>query len=962
LLLLNLLALKPPFFATNQLALIRKICEEDVELLPSKAGYSEQLQFMISQMLIKDPEKRPSIQQILDYGPVQQRQYELQLRRERKISTKLRDDLKNKHSNYLYEIRSLKKENDYLKKNLMAEEKKYQDARAMQAEVEKQRLVDQRHYERQLEILRTKLAAANDEIEYLSLNQTPSTANNNMTNTVAHQGLHSREVSQSFDLGSGSSSSANGTSILHRNHHRNTADSRNSVRNSGGDSDAAASGRQSVSNINDDHSTVRATGIGQEIKIPFSTSGGATNVISRSSRETPRHHSRRPVSKSLSPNTRCEERGLHRKDTNNSNGLPHQRVLLRKNGNRVGYSPAAYTNDDEETLANISSIPVANAKNQQCLNNQSHQQPRSKSEPLLSRRRRRNKTNRNSSGVGENGVDGETFSSPSSNDEFRFHPVVPDEDEDLPPSSSITSTLSSTLSIQAITSDTSQQPQKLVTPRGLNIKPLHGFNTPSPSFLCPPPKLPRMTSLTSLLTSPATVAVDIESTATTNAQLPTSMSTLSSNGKSKTPVVAPGKKKKKLKEEKVYNGVSRLRKVQNTSSNGSYGQSLGPTSVAPSALSTQPNTGFSTPTTATTVLNSRQTPTRSPRSTTVLNFTVDDFGLCSPRRAAGLPKFHAMYAWRKVHLSSSKTPNNRSDSPSSLANSLSSSTSSGEGGSPCRADLLDSSNKTMQHLMESGRVWNNTIRMKMRKKKRARISKNRHYHVPDDGLIVVYQMNTFETNSCKNGNTGSISNCVSCVKSVKARYEGNSDGDFSSIKSFSDSIPLRACPSFAGMGRSFYFFEVPLDSTVDGELVELMLSFDKRIVSKVEQIVVLSNDRRFISLASSLPWDEEQRIKKLKQQAQQKQLENATFKTTSTTTNTSTTPATASTITPTTVSKTARYSRANDVTTDSLPRNNDRNSLLSSLKSSGFKLSATQQEKLLNKIKSYKRSISPSFA
>ena len=50
-------ALKPPFNATNQLALAKRICEQEVAPLPVEAGYSKDLQFIISQMLRKDPEK-----------------------------------------------------------------------------------------------------------------------------------------------------------------------------------------------------------------------------------------------------------------------------------------------------------------------------------------------------------------------------------------------------------------------------------------------------------------------------------------------------------------------------------------------------------------------------------------------------------------------------------------------------------------------------------------------------------------------------------------------------------------------------------------------------------------------------------------------------------------------------------------------------------------------------------------
>jgi NIMA (never in mitosis gene a)-related kinase len=91
-------ALKPPFNATNQLALAKRICEEEVEPLPVSAGYSKDLQFIISQMLRKDPEKRPSIQQILAYGPVQQRQYEVLLKRERRLSSRTHNDLRDQVS------------------------------------------------------------------------------------------------------------------------------------------------------------------------------------------------------------------------------------------------------------------------------------------------------------------------------------------------------------------------------------------------------------------------------------------------------------------------------------------------------------------------------------------------------------------------------------------------------------------------------------------------------------------------------------------------------------------------------------------------------------------------------------------------------------------------------------------------------------------------------------------------
>lgn len=59
---------RPPFEASNHLALAHKIVYEDpASLLSSSTKDAGQLAFLISKMLQKDMNKRPSIQQVLEY-------------------------------------------------------------------------------------------------------------------------------------------------------------------------------------------------------------------------------------------------------------------------------------------------------------------------------------------------------------------------------------------------------------------------------------------------------------------------------------------------------------------------------------------------------------------------------------------------------------------------------------------------------------------------------------------------------------------------------------------------------------------------------------------------------------------------------------------------------------------------------------------------------------------------------
>lgn len=169
--------------------------------------------------------------------------------------------------------------------------------------------------------------------------------------------------------------------------------------------------------------------------------------------------------------------------------------------------------------------------------------------------------------------------------------------------------------------------------------------------------------------------------------------------------------------------------------------------------------------------------------------------------------------------------------------------------------------------MESGRVWDNTARLRIRKPRSGRRF--------NDGLIVIFQIAA-----------GLESGDIPMVKSLKARFKGADDCDFSVCKNLSNPIPLRVSPmallenSIAGGGNGgdaggslagneskkycedrtplssspFYFFDVNLNP-VDGPVEEIILAFEKRNVSKVEEVIVLLPDKRFIGFASSLPLD-----------------------------------------------------------------------------------------------------------
>ena len=59
----EIVALRPPFEATNHLALAKKIIQGTIERIPDRS--SEDLQEVVQWMLSTDPEQRPSVEDLL---------------------------------------------------------------------------------------------------------------------------------------------------------------------------------------------------------------------------------------------------------------------------------------------------------------------------------------------------------------------------------------------------------------------------------------------------------------------------------------------------------------------------------------------------------------------------------------------------------------------------------------------------------------------------------------------------------------------------------------------------------------------------------------------------------------------------------------------------------------------------------------------------------------------------------
>ena len=70
--------MKPPFQATNHLALAGKIINSEVERIPT--GYSEDLDNVVKWMLNKDPTKRPSVEELMKIQKIQLRMNERKMK------------------------------------------------------------------------------------------------------------------------------------------------------------------------------------------------------------------------------------------------------------------------------------------------------------------------------------------------------------------------------------------------------------------------------------------------------------------------------------------------------------------------------------------------------------------------------------------------------------------------------------------------------------------------------------------------------------------------------------------------------------------------------------------------------------------------------------------------------------------------------------------------------------------
>lgn len=75
-----MVALRPPFEASNHLALAKKIIQGKIERIPER--YSEDLQNVIERMLSTDPERRPSVDQLSDIQKIKLRMNEREMREE----------------------------------------------------------------------------------------------------------------------------------------------------------------------------------------------------------------------------------------------------------------------------------------------------------------------------------------------------------------------------------------------------------------------------------------------------------------------------------------------------------------------------------------------------------------------------------------------------------------------------------------------------------------------------------------------------------------------------------------------------------------------------------------------------------------------------------------------------------------------------------------------------------------
>lgn len=122
--------LKPPFEATNQVALAKKINEGKIIRLPKL--YSEELWRVISLMMHSDQEKRPSVQDLLNFPQVSLRLREKRLIEHYSKLKKREEDIKKK------ELKILKQENDIrkYKDKLKAKDKELEESKKIIEELQ----------------------------------------------------------------------------------------------------------------------------------------------------------------------------------------------------------------------------------------------------------------------------------------------------------------------------------------------------------------------------------------------------------------------------------------------------------------------------------------------------------------------------------------------------------------------------------------------------------------------------------------------------------------------------------------------------------------------------------------------------------------------------------------------------------------------------------------------------------
>jgi NIMA (never in mitosis gene a)-related kinase len=109
----EMVALRPPFEATNHLALAKKIISGTIERIPER--YSEDLQEVIQSMLLTDPERRPSVCDLMKNQKIKLRLNERDMRDEYSRLKKRDQELNDKLEKMKKRDEEIKKREDTLK-------------------------------------------------------------------------------------------------------------------------------------------------------------------------------------------------------------------------------------------------------------------------------------------------------------------------------------------------------------------------------------------------------------------------------------------------------------------------------------------------------------------------------------------------------------------------------------------------------------------------------------------------------------------------------------------------------------------------------------------------------------------------------------------------------------------------------------------------------------------------------